>query len=216
MTAADLLALLRARRSVRRFADRPVERAHLEPLFEAARTAPSATNRQPWRYNAVLAPSLKQAIVDAVTAKTDALRAELAGSEWLAELSAYGDFFWEPLAAAPAIIVPQYRLFPDAIAQLLARAGRDPAPYALAPRMPSELCGAAAATMNLLNMAHASGLAACWIAGPMLAREAIVQILQIPSPWQPLGAIAVGWPAQEEAPAPPRKSTERIVEWNEP
>jgi len=215
MTADALLELLRSRRSVRRFAARPVERAHLEPLFEAARVAPSATNRQPWRYNAVLSPSLKRAIVDAVRARTEALRDRLRGSEYLAELSAYGDFFWEPLDAAPAIVVPQYRLFPDAIAQLVARAGGDPSEFALAPRMPSEICGAAASAMNLLVMAHASGMAACWMAGPMLARDEIARLLEIPSPWVPLGAIAIGFPDENAPAAPPRKTTERIVEWNE-
>jgi nitroreductase len=218
MTGADLLALLRSRRSTRRFGPRPVTRAELEPLFEAARTAPSATNRQPWRYNAVLDPSLRAAIIAAVRARVDALRATLAGSEYLGELTAYGDFFYEPLEAAPALIVPQYRTFPDTIAQLVARAGADPAPFALGERMPSELCGAAAATMNLLAMAHASGLGACWMAGPMLARDEIARLLAVPSPWVPLGAIAVGWPevAPSERASPVRKPSERIVEWNEP
>jgi coenzyme F420-0:L-glutamate ligase/coenzyme F420-1:gamma-L-glutamate ligase len=216
MIAAELLALMQSRRSVRNFSSRPVERAVLEPLFEAARTAPSATNRQPWRYNVVLSPSLRQKIIDAVKTRVSLLRAELAGSEYLAELSAYGDFFHEPLEAAPAIIIPQYRPFPDTIAQLVARAGKDPRPFALSDRMPSEICGAAAAAMNLLLMAHASGLAACWMAGPMLARDEIAALLAIPSPWIPLGAIAIGHPHDAAAPAPPRKTSERIVEWNEP
>lgn len=214
--ADALLALLRSRRSVRRFSPRPLTRADLEPLFEAARTAPSATNRQPWRYNAVLDPALKDRIARAVRARVEALRAELAGSEYLGELAAYGDLFHEPIEAAPALIVPQWRPFPDAIAELVRRAGRDPGPFALGERMPSELCGAAAATMLLLAMAHASGFGACWMAGPMLARDEIARLLDLPSPWVPLGAIAIGWPDEHAAAAPPRKPSERIVEWNEP
>ena len=42
--------LLRERWSPRAFATRPVERAKLKSLFEAARWAPSANNRQPWRF----------------------------------------------------------------------------------------------------------------------------------------------------------------------
>jgi nitroreductase len=44
------LNLCRARRSVRRFADRPVERDRIELCLEAARRAPSADNLQPWRF----------------------------------------------------------------------------------------------------------------------------------------------------------------------
>lgn len=42
--------LLARRWSPRAFADRPVEREHLQSLFEAARWAPSSNNEQPWRF----------------------------------------------------------------------------------------------------------------------------------------------------------------------
>jgi nitroreductase len=42
--------LIRARWSPRAFDDRPVERAELLSLFEAARWAPSSGNEQPWRF----------------------------------------------------------------------------------------------------------------------------------------------------------------------
>ena len=45
-----LMELIRARRSVRRYAERPVERAVIEECLEAARLAPSAENAQPWRF----------------------------------------------------------------------------------------------------------------------------------------------------------------------
>ena len=44
----DLLALVKARKSVRAFAPAKVERAKLEYMLEAARLAPSAVNFQPW------------------------------------------------------------------------------------------------------------------------------------------------------------------------
>jgi nitroreductase len=47
---SEFLALCRRRRSVRRFADRPVERKKIELCLEAARRAPSADNMQPWRF----------------------------------------------------------------------------------------------------------------------------------------------------------------------
>jgi nitroreductase len=217
MDSQALLALMQARRSRRTFSPRPLAREELEPLFEAARCAPSATNRQPWRYNVILDPRRKAALCGAVRDRVEALRALLAGSEYLGELQSYSDFFYEPLEAAPAVIVPQWRPFPDTVGALVSRAGHDPAPFSLAPRMPAELCGAAAATMSLLLMAEASGLACCWMAGPMLAREDFCRILDIPSPWTPLGAIAIGHPPEgAEPPAPPRKSQERIVEWNLP
>ena len=46
----QLMALIRARRSVRRFSVRAVERDDILRLVEAARWAPSNHNRQPWRF----------------------------------------------------------------------------------------------------------------------------------------------------------------------
>lgn len=44
------LRLVKARRSVRKFADKPVERDKIITCIEAARLAPSAENVQPWRF----------------------------------------------------------------------------------------------------------------------------------------------------------------------
>ena len=50
MTADDLLALLRRRRSPYAFDPAPVADADLARAFEAARWAPSSYNEQPWRF----------------------------------------------------------------------------------------------------------------------------------------------------------------------
>lgn len=45
-----LLDIIRHRRSVRRYLDRPVERDKVMLCLEAARLAPSACNSQPWKF----------------------------------------------------------------------------------------------------------------------------------------------------------------------
>lgn len=42
--------VMAARRSLRAFSDRPVEREKIERMIEAARWSPSCANRQPWRF----------------------------------------------------------------------------------------------------------------------------------------------------------------------
>lgn len=51
--------LLKQRRSVRDFLDKPVERHKLIACLEAARLAPSASNSQPWSFLVVDDPGLK-------------------------------------------------------------------------------------------------------------------------------------------------------------
>ena len=52
--------LVRNRRSVRRYLDKPVEREKLLACLEAARLAPSAENVQPWRFLVIDDPGLKE------------------------------------------------------------------------------------------------------------------------------------------------------------
>ncbi|MBK9035402.1 MAG: nitroreductase family protein [Myxococcales bacterium] len=207
-------AWLRARRSVRDFAPTPVPRALLARLIEAATTAPSNTNRQPWRFAVVTAPATRAAIADAVRRKADEIRAIIARGHHADDYGSYGDFFHEPLANAAAIIVPQYRAYPDLIANFIASGGGDPTQFATASAMQAELCSTCAAVMTLLIAAHAEGLGACWMAGPMIARDEIQPRLGIAAPWQMVGAIALGYPVGPTEPKP-RKPVDRVVTWFE-
>ncbi|MBS7622600.1 nitroreductase family protein [Candidatus Bathyarchaeota archaeon] len=59
----DVFEAIRARRSVRRYKPRPVEREKLERILEAGRLAPSAANRQPWHFVVVTDPSVRDELV---------------------------------------------------------------------------------------------------------------------------------------------------------
>lgn len=55
--------LIRERRSIRKYIDKPVEKEKLEALIEAARLAPSACNAQPWRFAMVTTPEIKAELI---------------------------------------------------------------------------------------------------------------------------------------------------------
>jgi nitroreductase len=61
---SSFLQLVKGRRSVRRFADKPVPREIIEQCIEAARLAPSAENVQPWRFLVLDDPEKKQAFCE--------------------------------------------------------------------------------------------------------------------------------------------------------
>ncbi len=46
----DTLELLKSRRSIRKYKSKPVEEEKLNKCLEAARWAPSASNKQPWEF----------------------------------------------------------------------------------------------------------------------------------------------------------------------
>jgi nitroreductase len=214
MTSEEFLAFLRERHSVRVFSPAPVAHDVLARLVDAAITAPSSTNRQPWRFAVVTAPHLRQRLAAAVRARAEEMKAIIARSHHGEEFAGYADFFHEPLESAAAIIVPQYREYPDLIAQLIASGGGDPRVFSTAASMQAELCSTSAATMALLLQAHAEGLGACWMAGPMVAKREVEALLGIAEPWRMLGAVALGHPAGPVPPRP-RKPAPQVTTWFE-
>ena len=64
MLKMDLFEAIKTRRSVRRFKRRPLDRAVLTVLLEAARCAPSASNRQPLEYIVVDEPAVVRKVFE--------------------------------------------------------------------------------------------------------------------------------------------------------
>ncbi len=61
----NVLEAIAHRRSVRHFDERPVEKKKLKQVLEAGRMAPSAGNRQEWRYVVVTSPTLRSSVAAA-------------------------------------------------------------------------------------------------------------------------------------------------------
>ncbi len=59
---AQVLALLKSRRSIRRYKPDPVPEEMIEQLMEAGRWAPSASNRQPWAFVVVRDEALRRRV----------------------------------------------------------------------------------------------------------------------------------------------------------
>ena len=98
-----LLELIRARRSIRRFSDRAVDRDDIARLLEAARWAPSNHNRQPWRFLVIedkpqinqLAETVGQSLSEKLKSLPEAAAA------YAGEFTHYATFF----AEAPVLLV---------------------------------------------------------------------------------------------------------------
>jgi len=56
--------LIKERRSIRKYLDKPVETEKLRAVIEAARLAPSACNAQPWRFVIVSEPELRNKLTE--------------------------------------------------------------------------------------------------------------------------------------------------------
>jgi nitroreductase len=61
----NVIDAIQTRKSVRQFLSKPVEDDKLQLILSAARLAPSASNRQEWRFVVVRDPETRQRLADA-------------------------------------------------------------------------------------------------------------------------------------------------------
>lgn len=96
---------LKRRRSVRDFDDRPVDDAVIRAAIDAAGSAPSGANHQPWHFAVIQDPVKRRALREAAEAEERAFYEGKAGEEWLDALAPLGTDASKPfLEHAPVII----------------------------------------------------------------------------------------------------------------
>ena len=96
---------LKRRRTVRDFDDRPVERAIVEQAIDAAGSAPSGANHQPWHFVVLQDAEKRKALREAAEAEERAFYEGKASDEWLEALEPLGTDANKPfLETAPVLI----------------------------------------------------------------------------------------------------------------
>jgi nitroreductase len=97
---------MRLRRTVRDYDSRDVPEPIIRAAIEAAGSAPSGANQQPWHFAAVSDPAIKALIREAAEQEEEKFYGGGAGPEWLAALEPIGTGMSKPhLTAAPWLIV---------------------------------------------------------------------------------------------------------------
>ncbi len=195
----QLMHLLQRRRSIRRFTDQPVPENMIARIIEAACCAPSAGNRQPFRFIVVTNRHTIHAMTEAVEDAIKHISLHLADDRLAAALSYMQNFLF--FRDAPVILAPIYRHGVDLLVNKTAAKG----PGAASINRPTldAISSVAAALMNALLAAHLLGLGACWMTGPLYAEENLKTILQVPQGWGLAALIPLGFP--DEDPPPPRR-----------
>lgn len=206
MSIDSLLAVIRGRRSVREFGPEEVTDEEMRLLVEAARHAPSNSNRQAWKFLAVRNGDIRARLREAVEAKARAIKEKASDPEQVAILEQFGPYLTF-FVDAPLLFVVLYKRSPSFLEPLLE--GLDA--LSAEASLPAEGFSAAMAIQNLLLAAHALGLGACCTTAPLVAAGEIRGILKIPPAWVIAALVPVGRPAKE-VPARFRKSIEQILE----
>ncbi|MFH1382736.1 MAG: nitroreductase family protein [Chloroflexota bacterium] len=207
----DLVKLIRERRSIRVWEDKPVPESLLVKALQLAVWAPNGGNQQNWHFYVILNRETLNRIADAVQASADQV------ASW-PEAKEHGDVAsgWRERAgffrSAPAAIVvatSQYQSLPDQV--MAAREKTDPQAAQMRQwrnTADSRIQSASAATAYLVLVLHALGLGAVWMTGPMQAKGEIEKILHVPPSMDVITFIPVGYPAESPAPRARRPFSE--------
>lgn len=99
------LDLMKRRRTVRDFSNRPVPRAVIENAILTAGRAPSGANKQPWHFAAISDPAVKAKFREAAEQEEREFYGGRASQEWLEDLVPFGTDEHKPfLETAPWLI----------------------------------------------------------------------------------------------------------------
>ena len=153
----DVFEAIKTRRSIRSFTQEAVSDEEIEMILDAARSAPSAGNIQPWIFIVVKNPEMKRRISRA----------------------ALNQFFIEE---APVVIV----VCADQERSRMGYGSRGANLYCIQ--------DTAAATQNILLVAHALGLGACWVGA--FYEDEVRQALRVPRGVRPVAIVPIGHPAE--------------------
>jgi F420 biosynthesis protein FbiB-like protein len=181
------LELIYSRRSIRRYSAEPVPVDVVEQLLNAAIWAPSAHNRQPWRFVIISTYPAKHRLAAAM------------GEQLQRDLAADGrppEFITRDAGRS------YVRLTQASVLILLSLTMADMDVYSDERRSRNEAMMAVQSTamagQNLLLAAHALGLGACWVCAPLFCPEVVREALDLPVDWEPQGLVTLGYPAEEK------------------
>lgn len=175
---------IHTRRSIRRYLDRPVPPALIDQLFDAATWAPSAHNRQPWRFAVIETAAVKAQLADRLGERLKADR--LRDGDPMDAIERDVQRSHARITSAPIVIVACLSMldmdrYPDERRNALEKT--------------MTVQSVANAVQNLLLAAHDLGLGACWLCAPLFAPDVVRDVLNLPPDWDAQALITLGYPA---------------------
>ena len=191
------MKVIQDRRSIRDYTEEPVSDQDLDMILEAARLAPSGENAQPWRF-VIVKDMGKRKLIGALAGGGSGRRftAEFVTQKMQERFSSLQDEE-KKKAAFQKLTSGQVSTFlANAPLNIVVCGKKDvwDLPY-----------DTSAAIENMLLMATALDLGACWVIAPCIDirdEERVKEILGVPEGFKMISIIAIGHPLRPHRPRP--------------
>ena len=188
-----------ARRTIRAFTGEPVDAAVIRRAVATALTAPAPHHSEPWRFVILETAAARTALLDAMReAWTADLRHDGFTEEQVARRLRRGDVLrLAPLIVVPCLVTDAAHEYPDE------RRNRS--------EQAMFVVSMGAAVQNLLIALAVEGLGSAWISSTLFCQDVAARAMDLPGGWRPMGAVAVGHPAEQARPRPPRDPADFLL-----
>ena len=189
-----VIEAIQQRRSIRKFKPDPVPDDLINQMLEAARLAPSASNRQPWRFQVIRDPALKERIFNEAT------------------------FGAKHILEAPVMIVCGSELLTFVKGHKLAPPGSE---YYGAESedweeikqfIPDAHVSTAIAVEHMVLAGAALGVGTCWT--QRIRYGQLAKMLGWPRHLVTFTLLLVGYPDEEPSPRPRLSLADIVLQWN--
>jgi coenzyme F420-0:L-glutamate ligase / coenzyme F420-1:gamma-L-glutamate ligase len=178
----QLQDLIRSRRSVRSFLPKAVPKEQVIRILESATWAPSAHNRQPWRFVVLQSKETRTQFVETMSIlfRQDLL----ADGTPEVEIERTINRATQRIMNAPVTVL---LCLDTSLGDVYSDQRRQNAEFLMGVQ------GVAMAGSTLLLAAHALGLGGVWMCAPLFAAEIVKTVLDLPQEWEPQGLILLGY-----------------------
>ncbi len=202
----DFWEVIRTRRSVREFAAGDVPDEVLDKAIKAAALAPCGSQVRNWRFIVVRDKDMKVRMREAVDSRMEDLAGKMKSSRARKDFLAYGKYFTF-FSEAPVVVAVIMKKYDSLSARILKRY-EDNTDY----MSTAGIQNVAAAIENMLLALVAQGLGACWMTGPMIAKEGLEKVLSAGEEEDLLALVPVGEPKKSPPPNALPGSVDDIIE----